>query len=59
MGQGVVRCSFVLLGGGVFKKSWDPNNKNAQRKNKQKNGKLLMLWVVSFFLGGGGHKCSC
>lgn len=53
MGQGVVRCSFVLLGGGVFKKSWDPNNKNAQRKNKQKNGKLLMLWVVSFFLGGG------
>lgn len=41
-------------GDGVFKKLWDPTNKNAQTKNKQKNGKLLMYWVVSFFLGGGG-----
>ena len=47
MGQGVVTCSFG--GMGSSKSHGTQTAKTAQTKNKQKNGKLLMLWVVSFF----------
>lgn len=44
--------SGVLLGGCGLQKVMGPKQQKRTNEKQTKNGKLLMLWVVPFFLGG-------